>query len=133
MFYSMLQYTIERDLICGKISAKDVPEIWASGIKHYFNIEVKSDHILQNFNFALGKFGNCVFQSGALIGAAMIFEQYNGKTKDDEKYNKNYIKKFLNDIVIDKLDYLTYALINEIQEKASDAFLKISSERFSLN
>lgn len=131
MFYSMIQYITERDLVCDKISAEDVPEVWANGIKHYFDIDIKPDHILQNFNFALGKLGNCVFQSHALVNSAMIFDQYSNKTKNDEKYNKNHIKKFLSDINSENMDYITTAMINQTVDNASDLYLKYISERFS--
>jgi Zn-dependent M32 family carboxypeptidase len=133
IFYISTQYTIERDLLNGKIDAEDVPEIWISGIRHYFNIEIKPEHILQNFNIALGKLGHCVFQGYALINSATIFEQYSTKAKNEEKYNKNYIKKFLNDINLENIDYLTTSMIEETNESKGSAYLKYANERFSLN
>ena len=128
-----MQYVMERDLINGKIDAIDIPEIWSTGIQHYFNIEAKPEYILQNFNIGLGKFGHCVFQGYALINSATIFEQYSSKTKDDERYNKNYIKKFLNDINLENIDYLTTAMIDQTNESKGSSYLKYANERFSLN
>ena len=133
MFYISMQYIMERDLINGKIEASDVPDIWCSGIQHYFNIDVKPEHILQNFNLALGKFGHCVFQGYGIINSATIFEQYSNKTKDDEKYNKNYIKKFLNDINSENIDYLVSGLIDQTNESKGSSYLKYATERFVLN
>jgi Zn-dependent M32 family carboxypeptidase len=115
MFYFMLQYVIERDLVNGLISASDIPDIWIEGIKHYFDVEVKADHIMQNTQIGIGKFGNCAFQAKALINSAMIFSQYEAQTKH-KNFDTAIIKQFFNTLNSANIDYQTYALLDRTIE-----------------
>ena len=130
IFFNMIQYIIERDLMNGQIKGEDVPEIWSKGIKHYFgdDIEVKPEHILQNHNWSLGKFCNPGLNTVSLINSAMIFDQYLAKNSET-KYDKNTIKNFLNGINISNIDYPANAMIDETMSNV-DIFKKYLEERF---
>ena len=130
IFFNMIQYIIERDLINGQIKGQDIPEIWNQGIKHYFghDVEVKPEHILQNHNWSLGKFCNPVFNTVSLVNSAMIFDQYSAKNSD-KRYDRNTIKKFLNGIDISNIDYPVNAMIDETMSNV-DVFKKYLGERF---
>ncbi len=55
----IIRYEIERDLFNGKISVKQLPEIWNKKMKEYLGVEVKnhSEGILQDSHWSAGNFG----------------------------------------------------------------------------
>lgn len=129
IFYHMIQYVIERDLINGVITAEDAPEIWMNGIKHYFGLEVKPEHILQNHYISYSRFGSCAFQITSMICGAMMFSQYESSTKDKE-FNNTIIKQFFHNLTHESnVDYRVHASLDKIFDNIN-VFLEILKNRF---
>ena len=56
----MLRYEIERDLINGKITYKDIPELWDLKMKEYLNMDTQGDFkngCMQDIHWCDGSFG----------------------------------------------------------------------------
>lgn len=130
MFFNMIQYIIERDLINGQIIGSDIEEIWMSGVKNYFgnDVDVQPWHILQNRNWGFGKLCRPGLDTISILGGAMMFDQYSKRVLNAE-YDKNIIKKFLNNIDISNIDYSTSAMIDETMNNV-DIFVKHLKEKF---
>jgi Zn-dependent M32 family carboxypeptidase len=126
----MIQYIIERDLINGQIIGSDIEEIWMSGVKNYFgnDVDVQPWHILQNRNWGFGKLCRPGLDTISILGGAMMFDQYSKRVLNAE-YDKNIIKKFLNNIDISNIDYSTSAMIDETMNNV-DIFVKHLKEKF---
>ena len=128
IFFHMLQYVIERDLINGTIKAADLPEVWIEGIRHYFGIDVKPEHVLQNTYMGMGKFGNCVFKINSIINSAMIFSQYEKQCKG-KPFNPNIIKQFFNNLsTLDNTDYTSYSMLDKTLDNV-DVYMGLLKNR----
>ncbi len=55
----MLRYEIERMLISGELSVKDLPKVWNEKMVEYLGIEPKnaSEGVLQDVHWSAGLFG----------------------------------------------------------------------------
>ncbi|MBI2035156.1 MAG: carboxypeptidase M32 [Candidatus Liptonbacteria bacterium] len=71
----ILRYEIERDLLEGKISVKDLPEVWNAKVKEYLGIPVPDDKrgVLQDIHWADGSFGYFPTYTLGNLYAAQIF------------------------------------------------------------
>ena len=71
----IIRYEIERDLINGKLSAKDAKAAWAEKYRHYLGVEPKDDltGILQDIHWTDGSFGYFpAYALGNLYGAQIM-------------------------------------------------------------
>lgn len=72
----ILRYEIERDLINGKISYKDIPELWDLKIKEYLDIDTKGNYTngcMQDIHWTDGSFGYFPsYTLGAMYGAQFM-------------------------------------------------------------
>ncbi len=98
----IIRFEIEKDLMNGKISVEDLPEIWNKKYKEYLNIEPQnhSEGILQDVHWSMGAFG--YFPSYAL-GNIYGAQFFNSMKKDipnlnelEEKGDFTKIKEWLN-------------------------------------
>lgn len=55
----ILRYELERDIVEGRVQAKDLPEIWNARMKEYLGVDVPNDAmgVLQDVHWAEGLFG----------------------------------------------------------------------------
>ena len=55
----IIRFNIERDLFAGKITVKELPEIWNQAYKDYLGIEIQNDSegVMQDTHWASGLFG----------------------------------------------------------------------------
>lgn len=55
----IIRFEIERELIAGKITASNLPEIWNRKYKEYLNVDIKNDSegVMQDTHWAAGYFG----------------------------------------------------------------------------
>ena len=130
LFFNMIFYIIERDLIDGKLSVDMMLNVWEDGVKNYFgsDTEIKQEYILNNENWALGKFGIPGFQSIAIVNGSMMFDQYSRKFSNKE-YDRNIIRKFLANINSTSVEYSAYATMEETMNNV-EIFVKCYKERF---
>lgn len=58
-FHIILRYELERDLIEGRLMARDLPEAWNAKMKQYLGIDVPSDQegVLQDVHWSAGSIG----------------------------------------------------------------------------
>lgn len=58
-FHIILRFEIENDLINGRISVDEMPEVWNAKVKEYLGLDVESDAkgVLQDIHWAHGSFG----------------------------------------------------------------------------
>ena len=77
----ILRYEIEKDLICGNINVKNLPEVWNAKMKEYLGVQVPSDDlgVLQDVHWSSGNFGYFPTYSIGNIYSAQI---YNTMLKD---------------------------------------------------
>ncbi len=59
MLHIIIRYEMEKDLIHGKITVEQLPEVWNQKYKEYLGIEPKNDRegVLQDIHWAAGYFG----------------------------------------------------------------------------
>ncbi|OHA58228.1 MAG: hypothetical protein A2571_03145 [Candidatus Vogelbacteria bacterium RIFOXYD1_FULL_44_32] len=71
----ILRFEIEKDLIEGKIKAKDLPALWRAKMKEYLDIEVPSDTlgVLQDVHWSAGLFGYFPTYSFGNLYAAQFY------------------------------------------------------------
>lgn len=55
--HTILRFKLEQAMIEGDLLPQDLPNAWIEGIKHYFNVEVKSTDCLQDIQWYRGEFG----------------------------------------------------------------------------
>lgn len=86
----ILRFEMENDLINGKITAEEAPDVWREKSKKYFGIvpEKDSDGILQDVHWTYGNFG--YFPSYALgnLYGAQFLNQMKKTVKFDEELQK---------------------------------------------
>ena len=73
----LIRFEIEKELIEGKISVKDLPSIWNHKYKEYLNITVPSDSlgVLQDIHWSHGSFGYFPTYTIGSFYAAQFFNQ----------------------------------------------------------
>ncbi len=77
----LIRYEIEKDIMSGKLNAKDVPDAWNKKYKEYLGVDVPSDKegCLQDVHWANGMLG--YFPTYAL-GSAYAAQIYHAMSKD---------------------------------------------------
>lgn len=95
-FHIIIRYEIERDLFAGKISVKELPQVWNEKVQEYLGItpEKDSEGILQDTHWSGGAFG---YFPSYLLGSiydGMFLEKIEEELGDiDEILAKGEIKK----------------------------------------
>lgn len=71
----MLRYSLERRLIDGSLKAKELPEAWSQGMKHYLDITPPDDAVgcMQDIHWPSGAFGYFPSYTLGALAAAQIF------------------------------------------------------------
>ncbi len=71
----ILRFEIERELIKGTLTIKDLPEVWNTKMKEYFDLEIKNDSegVLQDVHWSGGSFGYFPTYTLGNIYAAQLF------------------------------------------------------------
>jgi carboxypeptidase Taq len=92
-----LRYEIEKDLIEGKISVNELPEIWNEKMKKYLGIEPKnySEGVLQDIHWSLGYIGYFPTYSIGTLLAAQLKYYIEDLAENIENGNFYYIREFL--------------------------------------
>ncbi|WP_028580303.1 carboxypeptidase M32 [Desulfogranum japonicum] len=81
----ILRFEIERDLINGKIEAKDIPELWDDKMQQHFGLDTHGnykDGCLQDIHWADGSFGYFPSYTMGAVNAAQIFQAFTKETTD---------------------------------------------------
>jgi Zn-dependent M32 family carboxypeptidase len=101
----ILRYNIERDVVDGRLSVKDIPNRWNDDMKNMLNIEVENDSsgCLQDVHWsglAIGYFPTYLLGSATAAQLAHYCQQDNPNfLKDIERGEFDGIKAWLNDKV----------------------------------
>ena len=84
----LIRYEIEKDLIEGKITVKDLPAIWNNLYKKYLGIDVPSDSegVLQDIHWSHGSFG---YFPTYTIGSFYAAQFYNQASKEIQSLENN--------------------------------------------
>ena len=85
----MLRYEIERDLINGKLEAKDVPEVWNEKMKSYLGLDTKGNYtqgVLQDIHWTDGSFG---YFPSYTLGAMYAAQQFHTVEKLNPNINES--------------------------------------------
>ena len=100
-FHIALRYEIEKNLLTGKFSVSDLPEIWNDFMEKYLGIRPKnvSEGVLQDIHWSQGSFGYFPTYSLGNIISAIIRSQIKDLYENIGIGNIDYIKKFLGDKV----------------------------------
>ncbi len=72
----ILRYELEKKLISGEITCKDLPELWDEAMRQFFGLSTKNnyrDGVMQDFQWAHGEFGYFPAYTMAAIIAAQLF------------------------------------------------------------
>jgi carboxypeptidase Taq len=80
----LLRYELEKQLIEGKLKAKDLPKAWNDGMKRYLGITAPNDQkgCLQDIHWSMGLFGYFPTYALGNLYAAQIFERLQISIKD---------------------------------------------------
>ena len=80
----IMRYEIERDMLEGKLAAKDVPEAWNAKIKEYLGLDVPNDTLgcLQDVHWSYGSMGYFPTYSLGNLYAAQMFEKIEADLPD---------------------------------------------------
>ena len=86
-FHVMIRYEIEKMLIDGSISAKDIPAYWNEHYKQYLGVSVPDDKrgCLQDIHWSHGSFGYFATYS---LGSIMAAQLYAAIEKENASVNK---------------------------------------------
>jgi Zn-dependent M32 family carboxypeptidase len=129
LFCKMIEYVVERDLINGDLSPKNVLENWNNGIKKYFKNTSSKLSIYENRNWKLGLFGKSSLDAISIINSGLIFNQY--LESEDKKSNllseKDLLKKFFSKINLNNIDQISTSLFEETKNNISIFFKYINS------
>jgi len=85
----ILRFEIERDLILGKLEAKDLPEVWDLKMQEYLGLSTKNDFkngCMQDIHWPSGAFGYFPSYSLGAIFASQLFSTIK---KEDTNFNEN--------------------------------------------
>lgn len=74
----ILRFEIERELIKGSLLVKDLPEVWNSKMKEFFDLEIENDAegVLQDIHWSGGSFGYFPTYTLGNIYAAQLFSVF---------------------------------------------------------
>ena len=83
----IIRFEIEKALIEGSLSPKDVPEVWNDKMRQYLNVDIKNDSkgCLQDIHWSLGYFGYFPTYTLGNLFAAQLFTTIKKQTPDWEK------------------------------------------------
>lgn len=86
-FHILVRYNVEKKLIGGEITVKELPEYWNACYKEYLGIDVPSDDkgVLQDIHWSHGSFGYFPTYSLGSFYAAQFFHRANLEIKGLEK------------------------------------------------
>ncbi len=87
----ILRFELEKELISGKLSVRDLPNAWNKKMKEYFGITVKEDNLgfLQDVHWSIGAFGYFpTYTFGNLYSAQF----YNAMKRDIPTLEKDFEK-----------------------------------------
>lgn len=98
-FHIALRYEIEKNLLTGKFSVSDLPEIWNDFMEKYLGVRPGKDSegVLQDIHWSQGSFGYFPTYTLGNIISAIIRSKIKDLYENIEKGNIEYIKKFLAD------------------------------------
>ncbi|MGC9176342.1 MAG: carboxypeptidase M32 [Thermoplasmata archaeon] len=98
-FHIALRYEIEKNLLTGKFSVSDLPEIWDQFMEKYLGIRPGnvSEGVMQDIHWSQGSFGYFPTYSLGNIISAIIRYQIKDLHENIESGNIDYVKKFLRD------------------------------------
>lgn len=76
-FHVLIRFELEKELLTGNLSVKDLPEAWNQKYKQYLNIDVPSNKlgVLQDIHWAYGNFGYFPTYSLGSFYAAQFFNK----------------------------------------------------------
>src|SRR5690554_2892674 len=91
----MVRYEIEKQLISGKLKAKDVPKRWRKLYQEYVGIRPKNDKegVLQDIHWATGSFGYFPTYALGSAYAAQIYYAMNKSFNVENAISNNNIEK----------------------------------------
>ncbi|MGC8663862.1 MAG: carboxypeptidase M32 [Thermoplasmata archaeon] len=98
-FHIALRYEIEKNLLTGKFSVGDLPEIWDEFMEKYLGVRPKnvSEGVLQDIHWSQGSFGYFpTYSLGNIISAIIrykIKDLYENIRKGDIEYIKKYLRE----------------------------------------
>ncbi|MDX1960943.1 MAG: carboxypeptidase M32 [Leptospiraceae bacterium] len=74
----IMRFEIERDLISGTLQVADLPEVWNSKMKEYFELQIENDGegVLQDVHWSGGAFGYFPTYTLGNIYSAQIFHSF---------------------------------------------------------
>jgi carboxypeptidase Taq len=74
----ILRFEIEREIIKGNLLIKEIPEVWNSKMKEYFDLEIQNDAegVLQDIHWSGGSFGYFPTYTLGNIYAAQLFHTF---------------------------------------------------------
>ncbi|GAI09260.1 unnamed protein product [marine sediment metagenome] len=136
----ILRYELERDLLNGKIEAKNLPQIWNRKTKELIGYEVKNDAegVLQDIHWScelMGYFPN--YTLGNIFGA-QLYAKFKKDTpnwqKELERGNLNIIIDWLKENVLEKGNLFDpFELVKEVTEEevSSKYLIDYHKEKFS--
>lgn len=136
----ILRYELERDLLNGKIEARDLPQIWNRKTKELIGYEVKNDAegVLQDIHWScelMGYFPN--YTLGNIFGA-QLYAKFKKDTpnwqEELERGNLKIIIDWLKENVLEKGNmYDPFDLIREVtgEEVSSEYLIDYYKEKFS--
>jgi carboxypeptidase Taq len=139
-FHVMIRYEIEKLLIYGTISAKDIPAIWNERYKEYLGVTVPDDKsgCLQDVHWSHGSFGYFATYS---IGSLYAAQLYAAISKENQSLETE-ITAGKNDGVVSWLkqhiyQYGRYYTSDELCKKATggilnaNAFIEYATKKYS--
>jgi carboxypeptidase Taq len=80
----ILRYEIERELISGDLKIKELPELWNSKMKEFFDINIENDAegVLQDVHWSGGSFGYFPTYTLGNIYSAQFFHEFTLKNEN---------------------------------------------------
>jgi len=136
----ILRYELERELLSGKIEAKDLPQIWNRKMKELIGYEVKNDAegVLQDIHWSgelMGYFPN--YTLGNIFGAQLFAKFKKDLPNWQEEMEKGNLKIMINwlkENVLEKGNiYDPFDLVKEVtgEEVSSKYLIDYYEEKFS--
>lgn len=82
----ILRFEIERELIAGNISTKDLPDIWNQKMKDYFGLKIENDAegVLQDVHWCMAAFGYFPTYTLGNIYSAQLYQAFRKQNPDFE-------------------------------------------------
>ncbi len=140
-FHIMIRFEIERQLIEGTLSVKDVPEVWKTLYKKYLNVEVPDDinGALQDIHWSQGLIGYFpTYSLGSFLSVQLFntLQKKHGDLQSDIKTGKfDPIRKWLADEIHQYgQSYTSGEVANRVtgMSLSPDPFLHYITNKFEL-